>query len=191
MLHVHLCFNINHQFCSSKPTKACFPLFQITSLFLIIKNLFMLWHSYLSQCMFVLLSSITRPGCRGCSPSVVQSEVSHRASAARHGPTSRRRRQRAIHHRTSRATVRDVVHCHPVQAILASLSLPHRYTPINHTCNSRCHSSLHSLPQSKTHSGTFDTALEGKRSGLKKRAIYQNIITNKFQFMCHLLAHLA
>ena len=84
--------------------------------------------------MFVLLSSITRPGCRDCSRSAAQSEVSHRAKPARPEPPTNRRRTQP----TRKPTNRDVVNCHPVQGILASLSLPHRYTPVDHSCSFLC-----------------------------------------------------
>ena len=84
--------------------------------------------------MFVLLSSITRPGCRDCSRSVAQSEVSHRAKPARPEPPTNRRRTQP----TKKPTNRDVVNRHPVQAILASPSLPHRYTPVDHSCSFLC-----------------------------------------------------
>ena len=85
-------------------------------------------------CMFVLLSSITRPGCRDCNRSAAQSEVSHRAKPARPEPPTNRRRTQP----TRRPTNRDVVKCHPVQAILVSPSLPLRYTPVDHSCSFLC-----------------------------------------------------
>ena len=90
-------------------------------------------------CMFVLLSSITRPGCRDCSRSAAQSEVSHRAKPARPDPPTNRRRTQP----TRRPTNRDVVNCHPVQAILASPSLPLRYTPVDHSCSFLCQVPCH------------------------------------------------
>ena len=82
-------------------------------------------------CMFVLLSSITRPGCRDCSRSAAQSEVSHRAKPARPEPPTNRRRTQP----TRRPTNWDAVKCHPVQAIRVSPSLPLRYTPVDHSCS--------------------------------------------------------
>ena len=84
--------------------------------------------------MFVLLSSITRPGCRACSRSAAQFEVSHRAKPARPEPPTNRRRTQP----TRRPTNRDTVKCHPVQAILASPSLPLRYTLVDHSCIFLC-----------------------------------------------------
>ncbi len=79
-----------------------------------------------------------RRGCHDCSRSVAPSEVSHRVTT-RPGPRSsrtltppaRRRRQPEHRHRrlgTHRLHRGKPAHCRSIQAILASPSLPHRYT---------------------------------------------------------------